>query len=73
MVFLKKFGVICFLETLILRFVFLPYYRRYSTCVNAMTTLKFETEALKFPKSEKPFAQYVTIYSKHVFCKFPQI
>ena len=26
--FFEKFGVLCFLETLLLRFVLLPYYRR---------------------------------------------
>ena len=26
--FFEKFGVLCFLETLLLRFVILPYYRR---------------------------------------------
>ena len=28
--FFGKFGVLCFLETPVLRFAFLPYYRRYN-------------------------------------------
>ena len=31
--FFRKFGVLCFLETPVLRFALLPYYRRISQCI----------------------------------------
>ena len=31
--FFGKFGVLCFLETPVLRFALLPYYRRYATAL----------------------------------------
>ena len=38
--FFENFGVLCFLETPVLRFAYLPYYRRY---MNVLVLLKFDS------------------------------
>ena len=48
--FFGKFGVLCFLETFVLRFALLPYYRRYRPQVN-VAAMSYTTHT--HPKTQK--------------------
>ena len=48
--FFGKFGMLCFLETSVLRFALLPYYRRFAN----LCFLSFQ-----FAKSDSPKFQYI--------------
>ena len=45
--FFRNFDVLCFLETPVLRFALLPYYRRYTTCLEVCYTVSFPQCNLK--------------------------
>ena len=68
--FFRNFGVLCFLETPVLRFALLPYYRRIkhkyfsSQFLHSNRNKTLNKKYLKNKKKKEFLGKYLSIYSK---------